>query len=513
MTDSAVEWDEAAKKKTGKSANQRRSAMTKVSVFDEAYVLEEFRKRGLKEAHAFTLWRYLIQHRLSLEELDEVPNVSKKAVQMFQEELTVTSKVLDRQVSADKSAVKLLIQLHDDRKIESVIMRYGAVQLASFPEELRGQRKEEVRESVDEDEIGEGQEEEEGECGDDKGSVTTSSKGPREFKSNRRATVCVSSQVGCQMGCTFCATGTMGLVANLTAGEILEQLYHANNVEQIRNVVFMGMGEPLDNYEEVVGAIRGMTDVRRFQLAASRISVSTVGVVPKLRKLAHDAPGCSLALSLHAPTQDLRTSIVPSARAWSLEKILEASDYFVRIQKSKVKRRGGKPQFVLVEYVLIADVNDSDETAHELGKLLAERADSVMLNVIPYNPTDVPHDYKPPSQARLNRFLDLVRTHGVRTVVRQELGQDVAAACGQLVVSREKQQEGERERPSQQPGVVQGAEGSAAGGSDNIVNGLRLDLSPLLRSCADPVTAVSAISISLAAVCAVAVAYSRWRRK
>lgn len=173
-----------------------------------------------------------------------------------------------------------------------------------------------------------------------------------------------------------------------------------------------------------------MTDVRRFSLSPSRISLSTVGVVPRLRTLAKDVPGVSLALSLHAPTQELRAKIVPTAKAWHLDAIMEALDQFLNEQAHAIAARRCK---VLVEYVLIADTNDMDATAHDLGKLLAPR--SALLNVIPYNPTSVIHQYRAPSAQRTHQFCEIVRSYGVKTILRQELGQDIAGACGQLVVS------------------------------------------------------------------------------
>ena len=172
-----------------------------------------------------------------------------------------------------------------------------------------------------------------------------------------------------------------------------------------------------------------MTDVRRFSLSPGRISVSTVGVIPRLRTLAQDAPGISLALSLHAPTQELRMQIVPSARAWPLDKLMEAVDFFIDSQGHMQAAHRCK---VLVEYVLIADVNDSEETAHALGRLLEPR--SALLNVIPYNPTTVTRQYCAPSPERVQSFCEAVREHGVVTIIRQELGQDISGACGQLVV-------------------------------------------------------------------------------
>jgi sorting nexin-8 len=205
-------------------------------------------------------------------------------------------------------------------------------------------------------------------------------------------------------------------------------LTSAGETMGIRNVVFMGMGEPLDNYDAVLTAIRGMTDVQRFSLGYSQISLSTVGVAPRMRQLADQAPKINLALSLHAPNQELRCEIVPTSKAWHLDKIMEALDYF----NMKQQETSNRPKTTLIEYVLIKDVNDSEEVAHQLGVLLKERA--VVLNVIPYNPTEVPYDYKPPSEETTDTFNQIVREYGVRTIQRQELGQDIDGACGQLVV-------------------------------------------------------------------------------
>lgn len=151
-----------------------------------------------------------------------------------------------------------------------------------------------------------------------------------------RATVCVSSEVGCQMGCTFCATGTMGLIAELTPGEIVEQLVHARAVKTVRNVVFMGMGEPLNNYNAVAAAIRLMIHPQIFALKQRSITVSTVGVVHRLAALARDLPGVSLALSLHAPNQELRRLIVPSAQAFKLDKLMAAVDAYMTATGNRV---------------------------------------------------------------------------------------------------------------------------------------------------------------------------------
>jgi adenine C2-methylase RlmN of 23S rRNA A2503 and tRNA A37 len=241
---------------------------------------------------------------------------------------TLTSKVQQQLTSADRSTTKLIVELWDGQVVESVLMRY-------------------------------------------------------EQKGNGRASLCVSSQCGCAMGCTFCATGTMGLSGNLSSGEILEQLVHAElilaqdfeqrvdqskKVDLVRNVVFMGMGEPLDNYANVVEACRAMMDRRRWNLAHGRVTVSTVGLISQMRKLTKDLPEVSLALSLHAPNQEMRTAIVPTATRYPIEQLIEALDYhmmaylkkrdgegYTKEERTKEStRRRAMIEYVMRKYMLIA---------------------------------------------------------------------------------------------------------------------------------------------------------------
>jgi sorting nexin-8 len=372
-------------------------------LLDEGLLIEAFEKEGINAKHAQFIWRQVIQHGVT--DVTTLPSVPKKAFEVIKREFVLsTSKVVSEKQAKDGSTTKLLIELQDGQQIETVIMRYGDVALSSYPEDEKEKR--------------------------------TTEDGQFMFKSKKRATVCVSSQVGCAMGCTFCATGTMNLLSNLTAGEILEQLYHANQVEKIRNVVFMGMGEPLDNYNAVLMAVKAMIDTSRFGLSPARVTISTVGVVPRLLALSKDLPQIGLALSLHAPTQELRQQIVPTSKAWHIDRILEATDAFIAQQNANVKSKNRR-RHILIEYVLIRDVNDSDEVAHDLGKLLQGK--DVLLNVIPYNPTDVPYDYKAPTAERGASFVDITRRiYGLHTLFRQELGQDIASACGQLVIDSKK---------------------------------------------------------------------------
>ncbi|KFM24282.1 Dual-specificity RNA methyltransferase RlmN 1 [Auxenochlorella protothecoides] len=223
----------------------------------------------------------------------------------------------------------------------------------------------------------------------------------------------IMHEVGCAMACTFCATGTMGLSADLTAGEIVEQLVHARRQHPIRNVVFMGMGEPLNNYVAVRAAILTMVDPASFALRRSAVTLSTVGVAPRIRQLAADLPGVSLALSLHAPTQELRAAIVPSARAYPLDRLMAAVAEY----------QAASGQRVFVEYVLLGEANCRAEHAHALGALLSGR--NVVVNLIPWNPILSPAmDFRGPAPGQAVEFAVVLREqYGLPTTIRQEKGQ------------------------------------------------------------------------------------------
>jgi len=238
-----------------------------------------------------------------------------------------------------------------------------------------------------------------------------------------RATLCVSSQVGCKMGCRFCATGTMGFKSNLSSGEIVEQLVHASRYSQIRNVVFMGMGEPMNNYNALVEAI-GVFTGSPFQLSPKRITVSTVGIIHAINKFKDDLPNVNLAVSLHAPDQDIRCQIMPAARAFPLEKLMNALQSY----------QNERDQAIFIEYIMLDGVNDQEEHAHQLGKLL--ETFKAVVNLIPFNPIGSSSNFKTSSDQNVKKFQKVLRcTYGIRTTVRQQMGQDIAGACGQLVVS------------------------------------------------------------------------------
>jgi len=254
-----------------------------------------------------------------------------------------------------------------------------------------------------------------------------------------RTTICVSSQVGCQMGCKFCATGTMGILGDLTGAEIIEQIVLSqlnpealDHAPPLRNVVFMGMGEPLNNYNAVHAAVTALTDAARFGLSRQHVTVSTVGVVPGMSRLTADLPGVLLALSLHAPNQKLREEIVPAAKAWPLPKLIAALDAHILAcsrYSSATKFKG-----LMVEYVLIREVNDAPAHAAELASLLADKP--VMVNIIPYNPnvTAEMHGFEAPTVEAAKAFGKTLMDHGLKVRLRIERGQDIQAACGQLAL-------------------------------------------------------------------------------
>jgi len=279
--------------------------------------------------------------------------------------LLQTMKPLEERVSADGLTRKVLFALRDDQTIECVLMHY-----------------------------------------------------------ERRHTACISTQVGCALGCVFCATGQSGLVRNLTPGEIVGQvLYFARSLksegERITNVVFMGMGEPLANYEATWQAIETLTHDEGFNLGARRITISTVGLVPGIRRLAEEGKQIGLAVSLHAPSDELRDELVPLNRRYPLAQVMAACHHYVG-------RTGRRISF---EYALINGINDSPQQARQLAHLV----DGLFchVNLIPLNP--VPESpYRPSSQDRILSFQAELNRSKVSNTLRVERGADIRAGCGQL---------------------------------------------------------------------------------
>jgi len=288
-------------------------------------------------------------------------------------------------ISKDKKTVKALITLEDGLKVESVLMKHKPRSRKSLAEQVRYRKEFSLR-------------------------------------GGNRNTICVSSQVGCPLGCKFCATGKMGFKRNIEIFEIVEQViffarYLKKQNERVTNVVFMGMGEPFLNYENVISAIKILNDKEEFNLGARKFSISTVGITEGIKMLAEEKLQINLAISLHASNNKLRSELIPANKKYPIEKILKTVDDYIK----KTKRR------VMFEYLMIKDLNDSNESAKELVKLMKKPL--YFVNLISYNPTG---DFQPSSKERIKRFKNILEKKGVLATERYRFGREIKAACGQL---------------------------------------------------------------------------------
>jgi 23S rRNA (adenine2503-C2)-methyltransferase len=233
--------------------------------------------------------------------------------------------------------------------------------------------------------------------------------------------ICVSTQVGCRMGCKFCASTLNGMVRNLTSGEILSEILIGEKIlgERISNVVLMGSGEPFDNFDNVMKFIEVVNAEYSLNIGQRHITVSTCGLVPKIKEFADKNTQITLAISLHAFSDEKRKQIMPIANKYSIKEILDACDYYI----NKTKRR------VTFEYSLVKDVNDSKEDAKALAGLLKNMLCHV--NLIPVNEV-VENSFKRSSKKTIDEFESILKSYGVEVTVRREMGTDINAACGQL---------------------------------------------------------------------------------
>ncbi|XP_042508761.1 dual-specificity RNA methyltransferase RlmN [Macadamia integrifolia] len=349
------------------------------SVYDLGAVRSEFEKTGISSRFIAHVWKYAIQNPNIEIDFDGVPSLPSAAYPLLRSKFRSSTSTLDSISESDDNVTsKLLIRLQDGAFVEAVVMRYDT-RLGRYAGKPRPG-------------------------------------GPR-------STLCISSQVGCKMGCKFCATGSMGFKRNLSSGEIVEQLVHASRISHIRNVVFMGMGEPLNNYAALIEAVQIMTGFP-FQLSPKRITISTVGIIHALNKLQDDLPNVNLAVSLHAPVQDIRCQIMPAARAFPLEKLMDTLVSYQRNSKQKI----------FIEYIMLDGVNDEEQQAHQLGKLLQTL--EVVVNLIPFNPIGITNQFRTSNKQNVQMFQSILRSfYGIRTTIRKQMGQDISGACGQLVVN------------------------------------------------------------------------------
>lgn len=319
---------------------------------------------GDKPFRAQQLFSWLYKGKSSVQSIDEMGNIPAA----FSERLRSNGwdvgvlRVIAHQVSGQDGTEKYLFELDDVNAVESVLMRYSYGN-----------------------------------------------------------SVCVSTQAGCRMGCSFCASGLNGLVRDLTAGEIVSQVIDImrNSRVKVSRVVFMGTGEPFDNYDNVLKAIRILTDPQGAGMSARAITVSTSGIVPVIERFGDDLPQVNLAISLHAPNDTIRQDIMPVAKSYPIKDLIDAVDRYV----DKTNRR------VTFEYGLIRGVNDSDECMRELADLL--RGHLAHVNLIPLNEVEGT-GLRSAGRARANEFKEYLDGHGVPASVRRELGSDIDGACGQL---------------------------------------------------------------------------------
>ena len=241
------------------------------------------------------------------------------------------------------------------------------------------------------------------------------------MKYNHGYSLCISTQIGCRMGCSFCATGLYGLTRNLTASEMLAQITSAERDKGIRvsNVVLMGMGEPLDNFDNVVRFLQLVSDERGLNIGMRHISLSTSGLVPGIYKLMEYKFPITLSVSLHAPNDKLRSSIMKVNRSFGIESLMKACRDYIAVTGRRIS----------FEYALIEGVNDSDRCAKQLAVLM--RGMLCHVNLIPANPVKE-NSYKKPDRQRLEHFCKLLCSLGVNTTIRRTLGADIDASCGQL---------------------------------------------------------------------------------
>lgn len=234
------------------------------------------------------------------------------------------------------------------------------------------------------------------------------------------ATACISTQVGCPVRCSFCATGKSGFVRNLSTGEIVSQILaiESDAHQVIRNIVYMGMGEPLLNYDNVLKSVRILIHEKTKNVGVRRITISTVGIPEKIIRLSQGGLDLNLAISLHAASDEKRDQIIPMNKKYSIEEVLHAA----KIYQENSDRR------VTIEYILIKEFNDFDEDARRLAKLL--KGMKVFVNLIPVNP--VASNIERPTQWKINRFKEILLESGIEAEVRYEKGADIEAACGQL---------------------------------------------------------------------------------
>ena len=343
------------------SSSVKRTMKTDIKSFNLEQLTEELLKIGEKKFRAKQIYTWI--HQKLADSFEEMTNLSKDLREKLKANYTLMDmEAVEVQTSKIDGTQKYLFRLHDGHVIESVLMKY-----------------------------------------------------------HHGNSVCISSQVGCLMGCRFCASTIGGKVRDLSASEMLGQIYKIQKMsgERVHNVVVMGTGEPLDNYENLLQFIRMLTDENGLNISQRNLTVSTCGIVPKIKALAKEKFQITLALSLHATTQEKRKQLMPIANKYELKEVLDAC-------KEYYEETGRRMTF---EYSLVAGVNDTKEDAENLTKLIGKFPCHV--NLIPVNPIKE-RDFVQPDKAACQAFRNKLEKNGINATIRREMGRDIDGACGQL---------------------------------------------------------------------------------
>ncbi|KGP92293.1 RNA methyltransferase [Pontibacillus chungwhensis BH030062] len=335
-------------------------------------------EHGEKKFRAKQVWDWLYQKRVT--DFSQMKNVNQSLIDLLESHFTLGTLTEEIKQESQDGTIKFLFKLADGNVIETVLMRF-----------------------------------------------------------NYGLSVCVTTQVGCNIGCSFCASGILSKSRDLTSGEIVEQImqvqHHLDTQgkdERVSHIVVMGIGEPFDNYDNLMDFLRVVNDQKGLSIGARHITVSTSGIAPKMYDFADEGIQVNLALSIHAPNNDLRSKIMKINKAYPLEKLMPAIDYYLE----KTNRR------ITFEYILLKDVNDHKEEAEQLANLLKDKRHLSYVNLIPYNPV-ADHPYDRSEKEAILTFYQTLMDRGIKCGVRTEHGTDIDAACGQL---RSKQIEKEKAR-------------------------------------------------------------------
>ena len=323
--------------------------------------------RGQQKFRARQVWDWLYKKRVRV--FSDMRNLNKTCIDLLEEHFVLHTLAEEIKQESKDGTIKFLFKLKDGNLIETVLMRF-----------------------------------------------------------NYGLSVCVTTQVGCNIGCSFCASGLLRKSRDLNAGEIVEQIMNVQahlddkgQGDRVSHIVVMGIGEPFDNYSNLMDFLHVVNDQEGLSIGARHITVSTSGLTPKIYEFADTGLQINLAISLHAPNNELRTRIMKINRAYPIEKLMEAVDYYLE----KMNRR------ITFEYIMLNDINDHQEEARQLAKLLKNKRHLSYVNLIPYNAVDE-SGYSRSESANIQAFYETLKKNGIQCGVRWENGADIDAACGQL---------------------------------------------------------------------------------